>query len=218
MLLKHTFKILFIPMALGLVSCAESPLFSDPVNEGDSFYTEQMLPEKNDNSNIQTSPNQFFSVKQENLVEATVINIDYVTRVITLTVNELSIQLRVTKDARNFNEIVIGDTVMIEQRVNLAIEVLAESNLDNANREFAGTSISEKTEQEAWIKKSIIATVVSVNYEAKRFELEGPGGVVIEYTADETDNLNMIEAYNLVAISQTQIMAIYLDIPILDNK
>lgn len=206
-------------MVLLLASCAETSLFSDPVSDDDDFYATQAVPEENTNAHSSSTDQYFFSIKQNNLVEASVIDIDYKSRIVTLTVYDKPIQLLVTHAARNFNMIGVGDLVMIEHIVNLSIEVLPVNNIDSAVRKLGGISLSEESEvaqQMAQIKETVIATVVSINRAANTFELQGPGGVVIEYTADEEDNLDMISVDDVVAITQTQIMTIYLKIPVLE--
>ena len=216
---KHAVNTLLIPMILLLASCADTNLFSDPANADDDFYATQAAPEGDTYAHSSSNDKYFFSIKQSDLVEANVLNIDYKSRILTLSVYDKPVQLLVTRAARNFNMIGVDDIVMIEHIVNLSIEVLPVNNIDSAARKLGGISLSEENEapeQMAKIKKTVIATVVSINRAANTFELQGPGGVIIEYTADETDNLNMIEVDDVVAITQTQIITIYLKIPVLD--
>ena len=219
MSLKNTFNTLLIPMVLLLASCAETNLFSDPVSADDDSYAPQAVPEDDTYVRSSSTDKYFFSIKQSDLVEANVLDIDYKSRILTLSVYDKPVQLLVTQAARNFNMIGVNDLVMIEHTVNLSIEVLPVNNIDSAARKLGGISLSEESgvpEQIAKIKKMVLATVVSINRAANTFELKGPGGVIIEYTAAETDNLNMIKVDDVVAITQTQIMMIYLKIPVLE--
>ena len=219
MSLKNTFYTLLIPMVLLLASCAETNLFSDPVSADDDSYAPQAVPEDDTYVRSSSTDKYFFSIKQSDLVEANVLDIDYKSRILTLSVYDKPVQLLVTQAARNFNMIGVNDLVMIEHTVNLSIEVLPVNNIDSAARKLGGISLSEESEvpeQIAKIKKMVLATVVSINRAANTFELKGPGGVIIEYTAAETDNLNMIKVDDVVAITQTQIMMIYLKIPVLE--
>jgi hypothetical protein len=219
MFLKHTVNILFIPVVLLLASCADSNLFSNPTSDDDDIYTTQVVPEKNTYSHSSSKEKIFFSIKQNNLVEASVVDIDYIKRVVSLSVYDKQIQLLVTQAARNFNMISVGDLMMIDHIVNLSIEVMDVDSLDSAVRKLGGISVSEESEvpeKMAKIKKTVIATVMSINRAANTFELQGPGGVIIEYTADETDKLGIVEVDDVVAITQTQIMSIYLQIPVVE--
>lgn len=205
MFFKHTFSILLIPMVLGLTACASSTYFDDAYNLVANDYSE-----------IRKTDEEFFTLRQDDIVEAKVLNIDYVSRVMTLDINDMTIELLVTTEARNFDEIVIGDTVIIGYIVNLAIEVLNENDLDYATNLYAGSSTSKMPEKLVRIKDTIVATVLSIDQEMQTFELEGPGGVVIEYTAAETDNLQLVEQYDIVTVSQTQIIALNLDIEVVE--
>ena len=146
------------------------------------------------------------------IVTATVEAINHETREVTLRGPEgETTSFVASEDARNLDQVSVGDIVMAEYEQSLSIEVFANDGSVPGAGELAVAGRSEKGEMPAMaaIDSTVItATVEEINLEANTFKLKGPSGEVNEYVARNPENLKKAAVGDLVVITYTQAIAI----------
>jgi len=116
-----------------------------------------------------------------------------------------------SEEARNLDQVSVGDIVMAEYEQSLSIEVFANDGSVPGAGELAVAGRSEKGEMPAIAavdSQVITATVEEINIEANTFKLKGPSGEVNEYVARNPENLKKAAVGDLVVITYTQAIAI----------
>ena len=148
------------------------------------------------------------TVKVTAMVEA----INYETREVTLRGPEgESTSFVAGEDARNLDQVNVGDIVMAEYEQSLSIEVFANDGSAPGMGALAVAGRSEKGEMPAMaaIDSTVItATVEEINIEANTFKLKGPSGEVNEYVARDPENLKKAAVGDLVVITYTEAIAL----------
>ena len=146
------------------------------------------------------------------IVTAAVEAINHETREVTLRGPEGETSSFVaSEDARNLDQVSVGDIVMAEYEQSLSIEVFANDGSVPGAGGLAVAGRSEKGEMPAMgaIDSQVItATVEEINIEANTFKLKGPSGEVNEYVARNPENLKKATVGDLVVITYTQAIAI----------
>lgn len=153
-----------------------------------------------------------FFASQSATVSAMVEAIDHETRLVTLRVAEdETVTFTASEEARNLDQVAVGDIVTAEYVESLSIEVVANEGMEPSEGELAALARTEKGEMPggAAINTQVVtATVEDINLEKNTFKLKGPDGTVNEYTARNPDNLKRATVGDLVVITMTEAVAI----------
>jgi len=146
------------------------------------------------------------------MVTAEVEAINHETREVTLRGPEgKSISFVASEEARNLDQVKVGDTVIAEYKQDLSIEVVAGDGAKPGAGEFTAMTRSDEGEMPgvAAVNSTVVtATVEEINLEANTFKLKGPNGQINEYVARDPENLRKAEVGDLVVISYTEAVAI----------
>ncbi len=117
----------------------------------------------------------------------------------------------VSEEARNLDQVNVGDTVVAEYEQSLSIEVFANDGSAPGAGTLTAAGRSEKGEMPAMAAvdaQVITATVEEINLEDNTFKLKGPDGEVTQYVARDPENLKKAEVGDLVVITYTQAVAL----------
>jgi Cu/Ag efflux protein CusF len=144
-------------------------------------------------------------------VTATVVGIDKSTRTVTLrTPKGKVVELEVTNEARNFDQLAIGDVVTVEYREALTVSLMKEkgqaSHTEHASEERSvpGAKPGGMVGREV----TIVADVVAVDHKAKTVLLKGPKGNTLELKVEDPDRLKRIHKGDQVQAVYTEAFAI----------
>jgi len=180
-----------------LASLAALMLFATPAWSGESAPA-------SDKPSLFTSQ----TMKLTAVVEA----INHETREVTLRGPEGNTSSFVaSEEARNLDQVSVGDIVMAEYEQSLAIEVFANDGSVPGAGGLAAAGRSEKGEMPgmAAIDATVVtATVEEINLENNTFKLKGPSGEVTEYVAQDPENLKKAAVGDLVVITYTEAIAL----------
>jgi hypothetical protein len=153
-----------------------------------------------------------FSASQSHMATARVETINHETREVTLLrANGETISFTASDEARNLDQVAVGDIVVAQYISSISIDVIAN---DGTQAGAVGLTTLERTEKgempgvAAVDTEVVIYTVVDINLEANTFKLEGPDGTVEEFSARDPDNLRRAEVGDLVVITTTEAVAI----------
>ena len=116
-----------------------------------------------------------------------------------------------SEEARNLDQVSVGDVVIAEYEQSLSVEVFANDGSAPGMGELAVAGRSEKGEMPAMAaigSQVITATVEEINIEANTFKLKGPSGEVNEYVARDPENLKKAAVGDLVVITYTEAIAL----------
>ncbi len=145
-------------------------------------------------------------------VTAEVTAIDHETRVVTVRkADGEEITFTASDEARNLDQVSVGDILKAEYESTVSIEVMAN---DGMEPEMAMASAMARTEKgqmpgiAAMDATVTIATVEEINIEMNTFKLKGPHGEVTEYVARNPENLKRSAVGDLVVITATEAIAI----------
>lgn len=146
------------------------------------------------------------------VVTSTVEAINHETRLVTLSGQDgESVTFTAGPEARNLDQVQVGDTVTVEYLQNLTIEVLTAENAEPGAAVVAVAARAEEGEMPgaAMIDAQVeVFTVEDINIEANTFKLKGADGVVNEFTAREPENLKKAVVGDVVVMTFTQAVAI----------
>lgn len=138
--------------------------------------------------------------------------INHETRVITVNDQEgRPVTFTASEEARNLDQVAVGDTVTVEVMKNLTIQVLSAENAEAGAAEVMVAARSEEGEMPAAAvmdSKIEVFTVEEINIEANTFKLKDANGMVKEFTAREPENLKKSEVGDVVVMTLTQAIAI----------
>ena len=153
-----------------------------------------------------------FFASQTTTVNAVVEAINHETREVTLNLGEdETVTFTASDEARNLDQVNVGDIVNAEYVESLSIEVMANEGIEPGSGELTAMARSEKGEMPAGAimdTQIVTATVEEINLEKNTFKLKGPDGDVNEYVARNPDNLRRAEVGDLVVITMTEAVAI----------
>ena len=116
-----------------------------------------------------------------------------------------------SEEARNLDQVSVGDIVMAEYEQSLSIEVFANDGSTPGAGGLAAAGRSELGEMPglAAVDATVVtATVEEINLEDNTFKLKGPSGEVQEYVARDPENLKKAAVGDLVVITYTEAVAI----------
>ena len=153
-----------------------------------------------------------FSASQSTTITARVEAINHETREVTLLGPEGNgVTFIASEEARNLDQVAVGDIVNAEYVESLSIEVVANRGMEPDEGDLAAMARSKKGEMPglAAVDMQIVtATVEDIDLEKNTFKLKGPDGAVNEYVARNPDNLKRAAVGDLVVITVTESMAI----------
>jgi len=153
-----------------------------------------------------------FSATQSMTVSAVVDEIDHETRVVTVTkADGESLTFVASEEARNLDQVTVGDVLIAEYMETVSIEVLANDGMKPEAAQASAMARTKKGEMPgvaAMDTTIITATVEEINLEMNTFKLKGPDGTVEEYVARNPENLKRAAVGDLVVITLTSAVAI----------
>ena len=153
-----------------------------------------------------------FAASQSMTVTAVVEAIDHETRVVTVRkADGEAITFTASEEARNLNQVSVGDVLLAEYQETVTIDVIANNGMEAEAAEasaMARTKEGEMPGLAAMDSVVVILTVEEINVEANTFKLKGPDGVVEEYVARNPENLKRAMVGDLVVMTVTEAVAI----------
>lgn len=153
-----------------------------------------------------------FKAAQIENVSARVTAIDLTTRRVTLqrTDGEI-VEITAPADARNLDQVEIGDLVVATYVESLTVEVVASGEVPPGVVGMTAIERAEKGEKPGMIvadTEIVAATVVEIDLDMNTFKLKEADGTVEEYKAMNPDNLRRAKVGDLVVITFSESMAI----------
>lgn len=153
-----------------------------------------------------------FAASTSTMVTAKVAAINHETREVTLKQNDgSSIDFIASEEARNLDQVSVGDLVTAEYIESISIEVLASDDPQAAQLEVTAAARSEKGEMPGAVVVETqveVATVEAINIEANTFKLKSADGSITEYNARNPENLKKSAVGDIVVTTYTQAMAL----------
>ena len=153
-----------------------------------------------------------FYASQSMMVTAVVEAIDHETRVVTVRKPDgESITFTASSEARNLDQVTVGDMLIAEYQETVSIEVMENEGFEPEIIEASAMARTEKGQMPGMAAMDatvIIATVEEINLEANTFKLKGADGEVNEYTARNPENLKRSAVGDLVVITVTEAIAL----------
>ena len=144
-------------------------------------------------------------------VTATIVGIDPATRTVTLkTTAGKVIELEVTKEARNFDQLKIGDVVTTQYRESLTLSLLdkkAQASRSESETEQRAPQ-GAKPGGEVGREVTIIADVVAVDKHTKTVTLRGPKGGMVDLHVEDPERLKRVKKGDQVKAVYTEAFAI----------
>lgn len=143
-------------------------------------------------------------------VRATIVAIDPATRTVTLKgASGKVLELEVPSEARNFDQLAVGDVVKAEYRESLTLSLVdkktqaSRSESETAER----TSLGEKPGGQVGREVTVIADVIAVDRHAKVVTLRGPRETV-DLHVEDPERLKHIKKGDQVKAVYTEALAI----------
>ena len=163
-------------------------------------------------SNESVTDKPSMSTSETVMLTAVVEAIDQETREVTLRGPEgNSVTFTVGEEARNLDQVNVGDIVMAEYVQSMSIEVFANDGSEPGSGEMIVAGRAEKgaTPAMAAIDSQVVtATVEEINLENNTFKLKGPSGEIREYEARNPENLKKADVGDIVVITYTEAIAV----------
>ena len=125
--------------------------------------------------------------------------------------NSRTIQAR--EDSNNIDQIVVGDEVNVEFIQHMSIEVFANDGHEPGSGAMAASAINKEGETPAGMEVLTTVTtaiVEDINIEANTFKLRWPSGDVLQYEAQDPENLKKAAVGDLVVLTFTEAIAMSL--------
>lgn len=158
-----------------------------------------------------------FSASQSMTITAVVEAIDHETRVVTVRPEDGEpITFTASDEARNLDQVAVGDVLTAEYVETISVEVLANEGMEAEAASASAMARTEKGEMPgvaAMDATVVTATVEEINLETNTFKLKGPDGTINEYLARNPENLKRSKVGDLVVITTTAAVAITVDKP-----
>lgn len=153
-----------------------------------------------------------FSASQSVTISAIVEAIDHDTRIVTVRKPDGdTLTFTASDDARNLDQVDVGDVLVAKYIESVSIEVLANDGMEAEMAEATAVARTKEGKMPglaAMDAKVVTATVEEINVDNNTFKLKGPDGVVNEYVARNPENLKRAEVGDLVVITITEAVAI----------
>ena len=155
------------------------------------------------------------SASQSMTVSAVVEAIDHATRVVTVRRPDGSaLTFTVSEEARNLDQVDVGDVLIAEYVETISIEVMANDGMEPGAAEVEAIARTDKGEMPGVVAMDatvVTATVEEINIKANTFKLKGPDGNINEYVARNPENLKRAKVGDLVVITVTEAIAIVVE-------
>lgn len=156
-----------------------------------------------------------FHAAQSMMMQASVEAINHETREVKLKrADGEIIEFVASEEARNLDQVSVGDIVTAEYVESLSIEVVANEGFEPDAGEMAAIARTEKGQMPGVAAIDVqvaTATVEDINIEANTFKLRGPDGSVEEYVARNPENLKRAKVGDLVVFTATTSVTIVVD-------
>ncbi len=167
-----------------------------------------------DEQAVQDKP--FLVTSQTMKISAKVEAIDHESRVVTLRRPQGdTVTFTASPEARNLDQVSVGDIVTAEYVETLSIEVVANEGMEPESGELSAVARTEKGEMPGLIAvdtRIVTATVEEINLETNTYKLKGPDGTVNEYAARNPENLKRAAVGDLVIMTFTESVAISVEV------
>ena len=158
----------------------------------------------------------FLVTSQTMKISAQVEAIDHKSRVVTLRRPQGdTVTFTASDEARNLDQVSVGDIVTAEYVETLSIEVVANEGMEPESGEVSAVARTEKGEMPGVIAvgtQIVTATVEEINLETNTYKLKGPDGTVNEYAALNPENLKRAAVGDLVIMTFTESVAISVEV------
>ena len=156
-----------------------------------------------------------FYASQSMNISAVVEAIDHESRVVTVRKPDgVLITFTASEEARNLDQVSVGDVLYAEYVRTVSIEVMANEGREPNTAELSAMARTEKGEMPGAMAVDamvITATVEEINIEANTFKLKGPEGNINEYVARNPDNLKRASVGDLVVITVAESVALVVE-------
>jgi hypothetical protein len=153
-----------------------------------------------------------FYASQTTTISAVVEEINYETRVVTVRKPDgEAITFTASEEARNLNQVTVGDVLLAEYQETVSIEVMANEGMTADAAAISAMARTEEGEMPGVMAVEAVvvtATVEEINIEANTFKLRGPEGTINEYSARNPENLKRASVGDLVVMTVTEAIAI----------
>ncbi|RLA20079.1 MAG: hypothetical protein DRQ61_03420 [Gammaproteobacteria bacterium] len=153
-----------------------------------------------------------FSASQSATVSARVEAINHKTREVTLRKNDGNTESFIaTDEARNLDQVKVGDIVIAKYIESLDIEVVSVENASAQTGSAMALVRSEKGEMPSITEVDTTVTtaiVEEINLGANTFKLKGPEGNITEHTARNPENLKKVAVGDMVVITHTSTISL----------
>jgi Cu/Ag efflux protein CusF len=142
---------------------------------------------------------------------ATVVGIDKATRTVTLKTHQGKVvELEVTNEARNFDQLALGDIVTVSYSEALTLSLMKEKG--EASHSEIGTeeraAPGAKPGGTLGRRVTIIADVVAVDHKTKTVTLKGPKGNTVDLKVEDPERLKRLRKGDQVEAVYTEALAI----------
>lgn len=147
-------------------------------------------------------------------VTATIVGIDPATRTVTLKTKAGKVlELEVTNEARNFDQLVVGDVVTAQYRESLSLSLVdTKTDVKRSEKEIeARAPQGAKPGGEIGREVTIIADVVAVDRHANTVTLRGPRGQTVDVVVSDPERLKRVKKGDQVKAVYTEALAISVD-------
>lgn len=154
----------------------------------------------------------YFQATQSATVTAEVTAINHETRAVELLrADGEVIKLTVKKEARNLDQVAVGDIVVAQYVETMSVRVMENEGHEPGNLGVTTVERTEKGEMPgmAAVDTEIVtATVDAIDIEANTFKLKFSGGEVEEFAARNPENLKRADVGDLVVMTFSHAVAI----------
>jgi len=139
--------------------------------------------------------------------------IDLASRMVTLRVDghDEDIVMQVGEQARNLDQLVVGDRVVVEFREALAVDLKKGGGLDQTSGMATATTRADKGEKPGGSLANLItvvATILAIDPDEPSVTLRGPEGNIVEVLVQQPEKLEQVRVGDQVVISYSQAVAI----------
>ena len=144
-------------------------------------------------------------------VTATVVAIDLATRTVTLKDKRgRVVEVEVGEEARNFDQLKVGDVVTTEYREAMSLSLTKASGPRSASQRLIEQRSAPGAKPGGTIGREItvLADVVAVNAKAKTVTLKGPQGNAVDVIVEDPEQMKHIRKGDQVEVVYTEAVAI----------
>ena len=202
---------LMVIASFALTACGENTETSVNEEQVTTAVEEQATPVMEEQATPAVDKPRISS-SQTTTVTAIVEAINHETREVSLRKqDDTVVSFVASEDARNLDQVQVGDVVVAQYEERLDIRVIS---VENAQAEVAEASVAARTEKGEMPGMAVMNTVVitatveEINLEANTFKLKGPKGNIKEYVARDPENLKKAAVGDLVVITYSEAIAL----------